>query len=129
MILASLLFLKGMKIGKGPEAAAMTSPALEVYFNGPLKAIFEALTDIKGRMLVVRLETKEDFAVLLSQTRHNLANSMVQVQEDINDNLENRFRDTNSNVNSIHSRLDDVMKSLARLEANNNPPPRRGRQG
>lgn len=115
-----------MKLSKA-ENASNANPAIEVYFNGPLKAIFETLTDIKGRQLIARLELKEDFAVLLSQTRNNLASSIAQVQEDINDQLENRFRDTNGNINGVHTRLDDVMKSLARLEANNSPPPRRGR--
>lgn len=135
--IGSFLFLKGMKFGKGNEDKERpVSSATEVYFNGPLQAIFEALTDIKGRQLIARLEMKEDFAVLISASRHALADKLIIVQDNVNDamadavrnhetSMENRFRDANTNINSLHSRMDDVMRSLARLEANNDPPPRR----
>jgi hypothetical protein len=134
--IGSLLFLKGMKLGKsnaeanvapvgGPTNAA---PAMELYFNGPLKAIFEMLSDIKGRQLIGRLELKEDFAILLSQSRHSLGDKLVTVQASVHDcvveglrdqsaALENRFRDLNGNINQIHNRMDDMQQMLARLDA------------
>jgi hypothetical protein len=134
--IGSLLFLKGMKLGKsnaeanvapvgGPTNAA---PAMELYFNGPLKAIFEMLSDIKGRQLIGRLELKEDFAILLSQSRHSLGDKLVTVQASVHDcvveglrdqsaALENRFRDLNGNINQIHHRMDDMQQLLARLDA------------
>lgn len=101
----------------------MANAALVVDFSGPLKDIGEQLGDIKGRQLIARLEIKDDFAALLSSTRHALANNMITVQADINDNIENRFRDTNTNINSIHQRVDEMMRAITRLEAKHDPPP------
>jgi hypothetical protein len=141
--IGSLLFLKGMRLGKSNAEASVSvggptnaAPAMELYFNGPLKAIFEMLSDIKGRQLVGRLEMKEDIAILLSQSRHSLGDKLVTVQASVHDcvvegltaqssALENRFRDLNGNINQIHQRLDDVVKTLARIEVVAPAPKRR----
>lgn len=138
----ALAWLKGEKWGKASaeadKASGTQTPAVQLYFDGPLKAIFETLNDIKGRQLVGRLEIKDDFAALLSSSRHSLLDKMMSSQSEIIEriaevlrdhdlNMDNRFRDLNNvatnstdrietNVNSVHQRLDLVLQALGRIE-------------
>jgi hypothetical protein len=133
VVVGGLLALRGERkrkdaataAGVAASSAGAAGPALEVYFNGPLK-------DIKGRQLIGRLEIKDDFAVLLSTSRNNIVDKIALLQNDINSTtmevlrdheaaMENRFRDIHSaiggNLNSIHARLDIVLQQLAKIEA------------
>jgi hypothetical protein len=141
--IGALAWLKGEKWGKASAEAEKVSasqpPAVQLYFDGPLKAIFETLNDIKGRQLVGRLEIKDDFAALLSTSRHSLIDKLASVQAEViervsevlrdhESGMENRFRDLNSNVNgntnridqnvnATHTRIDEIVKLLTRIEA------------
>jgi uncharacterized protein YukE len=85
------------------------------------------LNDIKARQLLARLEVKDDMAVLLSGSRNTIIDRLgvlqsenrEVVEKNIRDHeasMERRFSDVNTNINSLHARLDDIMKSLAHIE-------------
>jgi hypothetical protein len=106
---------KGERLGK--EAAANNAaPVAELHFDGPIRGIFDALGDIKARQLLARLEIKDDVAVLLSTSRGAIVDVVESCIRDHEAAMERRFSDTNNNLNSLHLRLDDIMKSLAHIE-------------
>jgi hypothetical protein len=116
---------RGERLGK--EAAANVAPVAELHFDGPIKGIFDALSDIKARQLLARLEIKDDMAVLLSGSRNMIIDRLgvlqsenrEVVEKNIRDHeasMERRFSDVNTNINSLHARLDDIMKSQAHIE-------------
>jgi hypothetical protein len=115
----ALAWLKGERWGKASAEAEKfnaTQPAVQMYFDGPLKAIYETLNDIKGRQLVARLEIKDDFAVLLSTSRHTLVEHANELVRDHETNMDNRFRDLNNNVNALHTRIDQLIQLMGRVE-------------
>lgn len=98
-----------------------------MFYSGPLKAIFDLLTNIHAHQLLARLEHKDDVAALMSSSRHTILNKMADVQAEICEvvgdgfrdqeaHTENRVRDLNANVNALHTRLDGMQQSMARIE-------------
>ena len=137
---------RGERLGRenaATNATVAAAPVAELHFDGPIRGIFEDLRDIKARQLLARLEIKDDFAVLLSGSRNSVIDKLAALQGDnreviencIRDHeatMENRFRDLNSSINVIqvrlNQRIDELMKSLERIEADMahaNPPRRR----
>lgn len=120
---------KGEKLGKDAAAvaAASSAPVAELHFDGPIRGIFESLSDIKARQLLARLEIKDDFAVMLSGSRNTIVDKLALVQADIRDCIadavrdqntqtENRVRDLATNLGTVHERIDELMRVLAAIE-------------
>lgn len=119
---------KGEKAGKEQAALApSTVPVAELHFDGPIRAIFEGLSDIKARQLLARLEIKDDFAVLLTGSRNSIVDKLALVQADIRDCIasavrdqntqtENRVRDLATNLGTVHERIDELMRLLSQIE-------------
>jgi hypothetical protein len=120
MTVAGLLgWRKGEKIAKAEQAAA---PVAELHFDGPIKGIFDALSDIKGRQLLARLEFKDDVALLLSSSRNSIIDRVAALDADMrdcvsgafrdsNNAMENRTRDVLNSINSLHERVDEIIRN------------------
>jgi hypothetical protein len=120
MTVAGLLgWRKGEKIAKAEQAAA---PVAELHFDGPIKGIFDALNDIKGRQLLARLEGKDDVALLISAMRTVIIDKLDALDtgmrdcvagafRDSNSAMENRSRDVLNSINSLHERVDEIIRN------------------
>jgi hypothetical protein len=116
MSIAGLLgWKRGERLGK-ENAANNSAPVAELHFDGPIKGIFDGLSDIKARQLLARLELKDDVALLLSTSRGAIVDVIENCIRDHETAMERRFSDVNTNINSLHARLDDIMKSQAHIE-------------
>jgi hypothetical protein len=118
---------KGEKIGREASEASSSShnvPVAELHFDGPIRAIFEGINDIKGRQLVARLEIKDDIAALLSMSRNSIIDKMAVLEGDLRDCIrdslrdgntatENRTRDVLNSINSLHERVDEIIRNQA----------------
>jgi hypothetical protein len=118
---------KGEKIGREASEASSSShnvPVAELHFDGPIRAIFEGISDIKGRQLVARLEIKDDIAALLSMSRNSIIDKMAVLEGDLRDCIrdslrdgntatENRTRDVLNSINSLHERVDEIIRNQA----------------
>jgi hypothetical protein len=100
-----------VEVNLGPQQP----PVAELHFDGPIKGIFDALQDIKGRQLLFRLEIKDDVAALLSQSRNVIVDCIHDALRDSNAATENRVRDLTVNMNSLHERVDDLIKNQATI--------------
>lgn len=98
---------------KSDELAA--APKLEgdsvtaIYFTGPLKAIFDLLTEIKALLLLLRLQVKDDTAVLVSDAKGKII-------DDMGDRIGQGEARLTDNVNSVHERIDLVNNNLIRID-------------
>jgi hypothetical protein len=132
-VVGTLLLKRGEKLGRDSLVEASTPPPInpaapiQMFFDGPLKAIFESLQDIKGRQLVGRLEMKEDVSVLIANSRHTVLDRLQVIQIDINNTVMEAMRDFNTvaaersrelnhNINNVHTRLDQVMTMLGEIK-------------
>jgi hypothetical protein len=120
---------KGEKLGKDRAAEVTVNtgpPVAELHFDGPIKATFDALSDIKARQLLMRLEIKDDLAVLLSGSRNTIIDRLTALQADLRDCIhdslrdgnnatENRVRDLAGNINSLHERVDELIRNQSTI--------------
>jgi len=118
----ALLYLKASYFKPKSEAVHMDvgggvkiDAANVMFYQGPLKAIYDLLTDIRGRQGLARGETREDIAQLLSQSRQQIDSNVGNAIRDLETRAENRFRDVRDNVNSVHERIDEVNANLIRV--------------
>jgi hypothetical protein len=120
--------LLGWKRGeKATQATAAPETVAELHFDGPIKGVFDALSDLKARQLLLRLEFKDDLAIMLSGSRNTIVDRLGVLEGDIRDCIanagrdhnaatENRIRDVVVNLNSLHERVDKMMNTLATIE-------------
>jgi hypothetical protein len=87
-----------------------------MFYQGPLKAIFDLLTDIRGRQSLNRLEVRDEFAQLLSAQPQCNLHTVGTALRDLEARNENRFRDVMENINSVHERIDGVNENLIRID-------------
>lgn len=122
-VMAWLLYLKAAYFkGKPAEPISVDVSGVKIdaanvmFYQGPLRAIFDLLTDIRGRQSLSRLEVRDDFAGLLSASRNTLADNVGTMITDLEARQENRFRDLRDNINSVHTRIDGVNENLIRID-------------
>lgn len=123
-LIGGLLYLKAAYFKPKPEqpitfdasGGVKIDAASVMFYQGPLKAIFDLLTDIRGRQSLSRLEVREDFAALLSANRKAICDTVGTALRDLEARNENRFRDVMENVNSVHERIDGVNENVVRID-------------
>jgi hypothetical protein len=86
-----------------------------IYFTGPLKAIFDTIQDIKGRQILNRMEAKDDIAAMLSDQRRQLADHIERIGPNVGSQLTAAEHRVNANINSVHSRIDDMNNVIVEL--------------
>lgn len=108
-----------------PFAGNTVDATTAIYFTGPLKAIFEGINDIKARQLLNRLETKDDFAGLLSDQRRQIQDVIERSNAaDLQSRTAAEARVTD-NINAVHERIDDVAQSLVTISGKVDAIPKR----
>lgn len=120
--LGALLYLKANYFKPKDEPITIDVGGVKIdaanvmFYQGPLKAIYDLLTDIRGRQALNRLEVRDDMAALLSQSRTALDASVGNALRDFETRHDRRIETVQNNINSLHERIDDVNENLIRID-------------
>lgn len=128
----ALAWLKGEKIGRDKKWSQNSDdPSVQLFFGGPLKAIFETLAVISANVVAMqqtvatmsgkqelnKLEFKDVLSQQLSQHRHTVLNSLADVQAEVAGDVENQHRDTVKALDGVEREIRELREILVRMEA------------
>ena len=102
-------WIKGQKLNEPLSAPRAPEGAIQLFFDGPLKAIFDYLQEIRQRQISNRLEVKDDIAVIISNQRNTLSAEIEDSKRSLQKCMEDGFR-------QMHDRLDDFNNLLVRMD-------------
>lgn len=118
-----LLLLRGEKFARKEAAttAALDAPrseqaAVQLFFDGPLKAIFDVLHEIQTAQSLNKLEYKDVIARLLSEQRQAIAELAQARAVEVKEALEDDTREKLQHLAVIDGQLRDMRDMLVRIE-------------
>lgn len=119
--IGGIAWLKGEKLAKAEKATGLDGPrtqeaAVQLFFDGPLKAIFDVLHEIQTMQATSRLEYKDVLLNALSNNKAALYDTVVQLQAEIEGDLEANHRDGGGKLDTIAKELRDIRDMLVRIE-------------
>jgi hypothetical protein len=122
--IGGLAWLRGEKQAKADAAIQPLdhprSPegAVQLFFDGPLRAIFDSLTRLEAAMAVGKLENKDVVAALLSATRNTVLDAMTQAQAEVEGSMEINRRDAVEALHDLTAEVRGLRDIMIRTEAN-----------
>jgi hypothetical protein len=117
-----ILLLKGEKFAKKEASTPLDSPrsehaAVQLFFDGPLKAIFDVLHEIQTTQATNKLELKDVVARLLSEQRQAIAELAAARATEVKAALEDDTREKLGHLANIENQLREMRDMLVRVEA------------
>lgn len=106
---AGFVWLKGQKSNEPLSAPRAPEAAIQLFFDGPLKAIFEYLQDIRTRVSGLRMEMRDEFAQLLSSHRATVIREIETSRDDTR-------REMKDGMDDINDKLKDINDILVRMD-------------
>jgi hypothetical protein len=124
--IGGLAWLRGEKQAKA-KADAVAHPldaprtpeaAVQLFFDGPLRAIFDCLTRLEAAIAVGELKNKDATASLLSATRHGVIDAVTQSQAEVENSMEINRRDMVEALHGLATEVRGMRDIMIRIEAN-----------
>jgi hypothetical protein len=117
-----VLLLKGEKFAKKEANLPLDAPrsehaAVQLFFDGPLKAIFDVLHEIQTAQAMNLLEVKDVLARLLSEQRQAIADLAGARAAEVKDALEDDTREKLAHFANVENQLREMRDMLVRIEA------------
>jgi hypothetical protein len=116
-----LAWLKGEKIAKAEKAQSLDSPrspeaAFQLFFDGPLKAIFDVLHEIQTAQATAKLEYKDQLIQALALNKASFYDTVIQLQAELEGDFEANSRDKVGRLEGIAKDLREIRDMLVRIE-------------
>jgi hypothetical protein len=133
-----IAWLKGEKVAKErslmPRPGSSPDGTVQLYFDGPLKAIFDSLQRIEGNSAALaaltlighrletalatsKLETKDALAVMLSGSKHQVLNALALARADILNEINQAQQASDRRAQEQSQELGEMRDMLVRIEA------------
>jgi gas vesicle protein len=121
--IGGIAWLKGEKFAKAEAMKPLDAPrspeaATQLFFDGPLKAIFDTMHEIQTAQSLNKLELKDMVAQLLSQNKGAVIDAIAQAQTELQADMENVKRELHSRHEQDAAQLREMRDILVRMEAN-----------
>jgi hypothetical protein len=114
-----VLLLRGEKFARKEAATApLDAPrseqaAVQLFFDGPLKAIFDVLHEIQTAQALAALEQRDVIARALSEQRVAILNQVNQCHAELASDIENDKRDNGAVLREMRDKLVAIDTRLA----------------
>jgi hypothetical protein len=113
-----ILLLRGEKFARKEAATPLSAPrteqaAVQMFFDGPLKAIFDVLHEIQTAQTLAALEQKDVIARALSEQRVAILNQVNQCHAELASDIENDKRDNGAVLREMRDKLVAIDTRLA----------------
>lgn len=121
VVIGGLAWLKGEKMGKAEGSQSLTSPraqdaAVQLFFDGPLKAIFDDLQALKAGQQMNKLEYRDETARLVSAAKHEVLNRLLLIQGEIIRELNEAHGQNLSTIKHLADEFNELKETIIRLD-------------
>lgn len=121
--IGGMAWLRSEKTSKIEASRALDAPrqpdaAIQLFFDGPLKAIFDSLQIVLTGLATNRLEHKDVVAQLLSAAKHDILTGLRTVQAGVADEIKEQNSHLHAKLDSLEGELSQMRDMLVRIESN-----------
>jgi hypothetical protein len=120
--IGGIAWLKGEKLAKAeaktpPDAPRSQEAAVQLFFDGPLKATFDVLHEIQTAQATNKLELKDQLLEALSANRHLVFQAIDEATSLIVSEVRTNRTELSARNEGIHNELRSMRDLLVRLDA------------
>jgi hypothetical protein len=122
LAVGGMAWLRGEKKGKAALESGLDAPrhpeaAVQLFFDGPLRAIFDSLSKVEHALALSKLENKDSVAEMLSATRHGVIDAVTQSQAEVENGMEINRRDMVDAINALATEVRGLRDIAVRIDA------------